>query len=735
MTCANNYPPYGAIQDDAAAEALGRAIIDALPAHIAVLDDRGIIIAANRPWVRFAAENGLPDTRRVREGTDYVAVCRKAADMKDPLAREALAGIEAVLSGQLATFTLDYPCHSPTQQRWFMMDVRHSDDVAVTVVAHFDITERKKAEMALRENEQRLRAIFEQAPLGIAIIDAITGQFRKVNPQYCKITGYPESAMLDLAFQHITHPDDLQEDLDNMQRLRAGELHMFQMEKRYFRKDGSVVWVTLTCVPLWEAPGADLQHIAMVEDITARKLFEARLAESERKYRELVEHANSIILRWTHDGRITFLNEFGQRFFGYSAEEIIGRHVIGTIVPTTDNEGLDLRQLMDRICADPVAFEQNVNENMRRNGERVWIAWTNRIVQDAHGQVAEIFSVGTDITELKRAGEKLRGSEHQLSLILNNVSDVIFAIAVEPDDDFRFTQVNRRFCEVTGLAESQVVGALVRDVIPESAHASVLGRYHEAIRSRLPVHWEEVSDYPTGRKVGYVTVVPVFDAQGACSQLIGMVHDITEVKQAQDAMRASEERLRQIVKCVPDLIWIIDLSGHFIYVNSAVEHLYGWTVEEFLKLTLRDTVTPRQADKDLAMIEEEIARAAEPSYERNIIRTFESEEVRKDGSTFWAELHVAFLWSDDGKPVAIIGTTRDITERKRAEEAIRELNAGLEQRVAQRTAELAVARDRAEAADRFQVRLPGQHVPRTADAAELHHRLHGHPAPGPARAL
>ena len=121
-----------------------------------------------------------------------------------------------------------------------------------------------------------------------------------------------------------------------------------------------------------------------------------------------MEQANSIILRWTSDGRIAFLNEFGQRFFGYCAEEILGRHVIGSIVPLTESGGRDLRPLMEQICADPQAFEQNVNENMRRNGERVWISWTNRIVPDARGQVAEILSVGTDITERRRAEEQIR---------------------------------------------------------------------------------------------------------------------------------------------------------------------------------------------------------------------------------------------------------------------------------------------------------------------------------------
>ena len=130
-----------------------------------------------------------------------------------------------------------------------------------------------------------------------------------------------------------------------------------------------------------------------------------------RKYRELVEHANSIILHWTCDGRITFLNEFGQRFFGYAADEIIGRLVIDTIVPPIESDGRDLNRLMEQILRTLVAFERNINENMRRNGERVWIAWTNRIVHDAQGRVAEILSIGTDITELKQAEETISGAQ------------------------------------------------------------------------------------------------------------------------------------------------------------------------------------------------------------------------------------------------------------------------------------------------------------------------------------
>jgi PAS domain S-box-containing protein len=272
------------------------------------------------------------------------------------------------------------------------------------------------------------------------------------------------------------------------------------------------------------------------------------LAESETKYRELVELANSIILRWSRDGRITFLNEFGLRFFGFAADEIVGRHVMDTIVPATDAEGSDLAQLMSRITADPASFEQNVNENVRCDGTRVWIAWTNRVVRDEQGQVAEILSVGTDITERRRTEEALEQSRTQLSLVLNNVSDVVFAIAVEVDDGFRFASVNRRFLEITGLAEDQIVGVSARDVIPAAAHALVFDKYREAIESGLPAHWEEVSEYPTGKKIGAVTVVPVMDALGVCTQLVGMVHDITERHLADEAIRQLNVSLEKRVE-------------------------------------------------------------------------------------------------------------------------------------------------------------------------------------------
>jgi len=164
----------------------------------------------------------------------------------------------------------------------------------------------------------------------------------------------------------------------------------------------------ITAAPLYDRTGRRSGAIEAIHDITPLHQMQDALQQSEREYRELVEHSNSIIMRWGANGRITFMNSYGRRFFGYREEEIVGAPLIGTIVPVADSAGTDLARMLAEIRADPQAYEQNVNENKRRSGERVWIQWTNRIHQAEDGAVTEILSVGTDITARIRAEEAVR---------------------------------------------------------------------------------------------------------------------------------------------------------------------------------------------------------------------------------------------------------------------------------------------------------------------------------------
>ncbi|MEO5360400.1 MAG: PAS domain S-box protein [Nitrospirota bacterium] len=152
-----------------------------------------------------------------------------------------------------------------------------------------DITHRRELEYQIKQSETRLRAIFDQSPIGIAIIESIPKRFIMINQSYCSIVGYSHEEMLGRTFVEITHPEDIESDLANMERLMEGEIDRFTIEKRYIRKDGSVVWVNLTCVPLWVSGEAPICHLAIVEDITEQKEIEEIRRLNEKRLEIMVQ--------------------------------------------------------------------------------------------------------------------------------------------------------------------------------------------------------------------------------------------------------------------------------------------------------------------------------------------------------------------------------------------------------------------------------------------------------------
>lgn len=158
---------------------------------------------------------------------------------------------------------------------------------------------------------------------------------------------------------------------------------------------------------------ANEQLVRRIEELDRTRIA---LSQSEKKYRDLVESANSVILRWKPDGSVTFFNTYAQKFFGFTESEIIGKSILGTIVPVLESSGRSLDWLINDIISHPEAHAFNENENIRRNGEKVWIAWTNKPVFDESGHLQEILSVGNDITKRKNIEESLKKTLDELAL-------------------------------------------------------------------------------------------------------------------------------------------------------------------------------------------------------------------------------------------------------------------------------------------------------------------------------
>jgi PAS domain S-box-containing protein len=501
----------------------------------------------------------------------------------------------------------------------------------------------QQAEQTLRSEKLFSDTMIESMP-GILYFYDSAGRFLRWNRNFETVSGYSGEEIGRM------HPLGFFTG-EEKTRVEQGIAEVFEkgvssVEAAFVAKDGAATPYFFTGRRvLFEGKSC---LVGMGIDISDRKRAEDRLAESERKYRELVEHANSIILRWNSEGRITFLNEYGQRFFGFSAEEIIGRHIMDTIVPPTESGGRDLARLMEEICADPEAFEQNVNENIRRNGDRVWIAWTNRIVSDSRGKVVEFLSVGADITERKRAETALREAElrfHTLFeqtpvgiVVLNSANASIIECNEQAARQLEYT--SQEFCQLS-ISDIEVV------------------QTSENAQRRLERTLRQGRDqFETHHRTRSGEIREVF-VSARLLELTGrtVIHcvflDVTERNRAEAKVRESEARYRTLFEYAPDGIVIANSESYYLDANPSICRMLNYTREEFIGLHASDIVAETEIPHIPPALH--VINGQSDHHREWWFR-------RKNGAVFPAEVIATMM--PDGN---ILGMIRDVTERKEAE--------------------------------------------------------------------
>jgi len=394
------------------------------------------------------------------------------------------------------------------------------------------------------------------------------------------------------------------------------------------------------------------------KEISERKQAERNLQESEKNYRELVENANSVILRWLPDGIITFFNEFAQKFFGFEASEIIGKKAIGSIVPETKSTGRDLKQMVSGILKNPAKYEQNENENICKDGKRVWVNWTNRAIQDQNGNIIEVLSIGTDITERKQAEEKLGNSEERFRTVAEASADAILITNEE-----RIIFWNTAATKMFGYEKEEVMGKLASVLIHDRLKAQ-----NEEARRKLLKKETLVTDFklyegPCLKKDG--TEFPV-EATLSKLELGGQYHfsfiirDITERKQAEEELI----RLSTAIEQIRDTIVIFGIDGIVQYVNPALEKQLQYNRDELIGKDIPNFNKEISKEKKHEKVWETINKGE--LWSGNIIRT------RKDGSQFTANVNISPVFNNTGKITCFTSIGRDITKEQQMEEQLRQ---------------------------------------------------------------
>jgi PAS domain S-box-containing protein len=329
-----------------------------------------------------------------------------------------------------------------------------------------DITHRKQSEEQIRKlNEDlekrvaertaqlsKLSEAVEQSPVTVMITDK-KGTIEYVNPSFSEVTGYSAKEAIGQN-PHILksghHPDSFYKKL--WETILSGKTWRGELLNR--KKNGEEYWESTSISAIKNDEGDITHFVAVKQDITDQKRAEQAIWESQTKYRNLVEYANCIIFQMDTRGNITFFNRFAQDFFGYSEAEILGRNVVGTIAPATDSSGKNLELMIQDLVKHPERYTDNENENIRRNGELVWVAWTNRAIYDDQNRLSEILCIGIDRTEQKKAGEIVKNSEQRLAQIINFLPDPTWVI----DREGKVVTWNQAMENLTGIAAENMVG-------------------------------------------------------------------------------------------------------------------------------------------------------------------------------------------------------------------------------------------------------------------------------------
>ena len=255
---------------------------------------------------------------------------------------------------------------------------------------------------SLRLSEERFRTAFDHAPIGMDLVD-LEGRFLQVNAALCALTGYTEPELLTKSFQDITHADDLAADLALVDQLLAGETRAFQMEKRYLRKDRTVVWGRVNTSLLRDGQGDPLYFISQIEDITARKRTQDELRRSEARFRSLIVNATDLITILKADGTILYESPPIERLLGYGGNELVGRNAFDLVHP----EDRAATWAAFRALADPAQEPMVEFRCQHKDGSWRWLesTGTNLLAdEDVSGFVVN----SRDITDRKRGDEALR---------------------------------------------------------------------------------------------------------------------------------------------------------------------------------------------------------------------------------------------------------------------------------------------------------------------------------------
>ena len=506
---------------------------------------------------------------------------------------------------------------------------------------------------------QLFRDAFNASPIGIAV-ENMDGQPLFVNPALCSMLGFSEDELRGKHCVQFSPPDDAEKDWTLFQKLRAGSIDQYQLEKRYFRRDGALFWGHLSLSLLNHRPSPLV--LAMVQDITEKKTAE----EARFRLAAIVESSEDAIVSGTLDGIIVSWNAGAQRIYGYTEAEAIGKPIAILLPPELPDEEAKILEMLsagDRI-------EHFETTRVSKAGKRINISLSISPIKDSSGRTVGISGIARDLTERKRAEEAL----FRYAAIVQSSDDAIISKTL----DGVIVSWNKGAEQIYGHNQAEVVGKPITILVPPEL-VKEENQILEKLRAGESIeHYETLRVTKAGRKINVsLSISPIQDSTGRTVGFSGISRDITERKQAEEAMRemnralqgknallqAREELLKTFVKNVPVAVAMLDRDMRYLQVSDRWCSDNSVEASEILGHSRYETPETPEHFKEVnrRALQGEILRADEDRWQSG-------------GKTLWGRWEVRPWRNPDNTIGGILIFAEDITRRKQIEEELADMS-------------------------------------------------------------
>lgn len=534
-----------------------------------------------------------------------------------------------------------------------------------------DITIQKLAEEAIRISEEQFRSTFEQAAVGMAHVTP-EGKWLRVNNRLCEMLGYTKNEMLSIGFRNISHPDEHELDTMYLEKIISNELEGFSREKRYLKKDGSILWVNLSVSAHHSINGKPEYMISVIQDISDRKKAEAEKQTTYEKFINLSNEVPAFIAYLNANTlKYEYVNEVFVKSFNIPRDKIIGNHISEVIGQENFDFALDyLNQVRKGIST---SYENLFN---LAEGKR-WLTVNYSPVFNSNGEVESITVLGNDITERKASEEIIRTSEEMFRHMF--LYSALGMALVNPQ--FKFIRVNQALCKMFGYEENELINKSFQEItFPEDRPLGEKLVKQVLLRETETFQFEKRYIRKDGSLIwGMVSASLICDSENKPVHLVAQVQDINARKIVEEALKRSEEIFRRAFVVSPDSININRLSdGKYIQINQGFTRIMGYNEKEIVgRSSIEMNIWKNKEDRE---------KLVEGLKNFGTVENLEAEFAAKDGTTRYGLMSATVIDLNNEKH--ILSITRDITDRKIVEAELEKYRNHLEELVKLRTEEL-----------------------------------------------